>query len=293
MSRVAAAVRAGTREYRRTPVLVALLVVLPAYTVGVFALVAPDATVGVQTSGGVVSVPVSRATAAVTAPMAAALVAGVAGLFLLRGAGATDRRLVVAGCRPWQVVAARVALLVAVAATATVVAVGVARWAFAPESMAGFAAATFFAALAYGLVGLLAGLALGRLGGVYAVLFGTLVDLFVFQNPLATEAPAAARFLPGHYPVAMATDAAFGAGVAAGDLLGSLTVVGVLAAAGVVTGFAKLGGRRGHSAHSGCRPDGLDGRVPWVSRVAGARPPADRPRPSPEPLTGTQATLPR
>ncbi len=242
MSRVGAAVLAGAREYRRTPVLLALLVFLPAYTVGLFAVVAPDAEAVVHTGDGPVTVGLAEATPAFTAPMAAALVAGVAGLFLMRSAADTDRRLVVAGYRPWEVVAARAGLLVAVAGLATVVAVGVARVAFVPASLAGFAAAGFLAALSYGLVGLLAGLVVGRLGGVYVVLFGAMLDLFVFQNPLATDAPAAARFLPGHYPVAMATDAAFGSGVAVGDVVGSLVVVAVLGLAGVAGFYRTLGG---------------------------------------------------
>jgi hypothetical protein len=50
---------------------------------------------------------------------------------------------------------------------------------------------------------------LARITGVYLILFGSMIDLFIFQNPLATDAPAAAAVLPGHYPLRVAVAAAF------------------------------------------------------------------------------------
>lgn len=234
MTRVGFALRASLVEYRRTPVLVALLGFLPAYLVGVFAVVAPDTPAAVRTAAGTVRVPLSAAVPAFTAPMATALVAGVAGLFVLRSSAGADGRLVLAGYRPWQVVVARLGVLAVVAALATAVAVAVALWEFDPRSLPAFAAGTFAAALAYGTVGAVAGLFLGRLGGVYLVLFGALVDLFLFQNPLATDAPDVARFLPGHYPMAVATDAAFSGDVQSADLVGTGVVLAALGLVGVL-----------------------------------------------------------
>jgi hypothetical protein len=50
---------------------------------------------------------------------------------------------------------------------------------------------------------------LDRVLGVYLILFGAMVDLFVFQNPLATDTPVVAQALPGHYPVRVTMEAAF------------------------------------------------------------------------------------
>lgn len=231
MSRVTTAVEMGLREYRRTPVLLALLVFLPAYLVGLFALVAPDSPAAVHVGGETVRTELTTALPAFTAPMAAALVTGIAGLFLMRATADADARLVLAGYRPWQVVLARLGLLGTVSAVATVVAVAVARLFVTPAAIAWFVAAVFLTGLVYGAVGAVAGLVLGRLAGVYAILFGSMVDLFLFQNPLATDAPEVATYLPGHFPLTLAVDAAFAPGVDASAAAWSLGAVAVLTAA--------------------------------------------------------------
>lgn len=219
----------GLREYARTPVLLALLVFLPAYLVGVFTFVAPDSQVLVELpGGGTVETTLTEVFPAFTTPMAAALLAGVAGLFLMQSSVAADSRLVTAGYRARDVVLARLGLLLAVSAIGTLAAVGVMRLTFAPEHPLWFGTAVFLGALIYGLVGVLAGVLLDRLPGVYLVMFGSMIDLFLFQNPLATDAPTAAAFMPGHYPVTLAVEAGFGDAVDAGPLVGSLAVVGVL-----------------------------------------------------------------
>lgn len=231
MSTVATALLSGLRQYRRTPVLLALLVVLPAYAVGVFARIAPAGTVALHLPGDeTVRAGLPETLAVLMTPMAAALVGGVAGLFLLQSTAGADARLVIAGVRPHALVLARLGQLAVVGAVVTVVAVGVALTSVAPEHLGWFAAATVLGALTYGALGAVAGLVVDRLAGVYLVLFGSLVDLFLFQNPLATDAPDAAALLPGHYVVGPASDAAFGASVDAGLFGVGVAYLGVLTA---------------------------------------------------------------
>lgn len=122
----------------------------------------------------------------------------------------TDARLAIAGYRPHQIVLARlgllsaVGILVAVVATITLLLTG-----FMPDRLGWFVFATLLVALIYGLIGVLAGTVLDTLSGVYLLLFVPMIDLFLFQNPLATETPAVATYLPGHYPLALTIDAAF------------------------------------------------------------------------------------
>lgn len=232
MSRVGTALAMGAREMLRTPVLVALLVFLPAYMVGVIAQVAPEGRVALEVAGGeTVRTTLDVVMPVFTTPMVAALVTGIAGLFMMQSSAAADGRLVLAGYRSREVVAARVGLLVAVAGLATVASVELLGLVvFTPAHLAWFYAGVFLAALVYGAVGVLAGVLLDRLPGVYLVLFGSVVDLFLFQNPLATDRPAAARFTPGHYPLALANDAAFGAAVNAELLAGALAALAVVSA---------------------------------------------------------------
>lgn len=230
MTRVAAAFRSGATELRRTPLLLGLLVVAPAYVIYLFTAVAPDGPAVVHVSGESVRTTLPAAFPAFTTPMTAALLSGIAGLFLVGTATRADARLVVAGYRPGEVVLARLGLLVGVAAVATAVSVGVMLTAFDPERIALFVLGTGLTALVYGAVGVVAGLVLDRIAGVYLVLFGSMVDLFVFQNPLATDTHALARWLPGHYPLRVAMDAGFAGTVDPLDVALSLAVLGVLGA---------------------------------------------------------------
>lgn len=209
MTRVGTALRSGALELRRTPLLVALLVVAPAYVIYVFTLVAPDGPAVVHFGGDTVRTTLPKAFPAFTTPMTAALLTGITGLFLMQSAAVADSRLVVAGYRAHHVVLARLGLLTGVAAVATGVSVAVMLTALAPEHLGWFVLGTGLAALTYGMVGVIAGVLLDRLPGVYLILFGSMIDLFIFQNPLATDPPEVARLFPGHYPLRIVTEAGF------------------------------------------------------------------------------------
>ncbi|MHB9287834.1 hypothetical protein ACKVMT_12445 [Halobacteriales archaeon Cl-PHB] len=238
--RVASVLRAGATEFRRTPVLLALLVFLPAYAIGVFTLVAPEVQALVHLpGGGTVPVDLAEGFPAFTTPMTAALVTGIAGLFVMQGSADTDRRLVVAGFRARQVVLGRLGLLVGVAAVATAVAVGVMLVAFDPAHLGWYLLATVLTALTYGTVGVLAGLVLGKLAGIYLVMFGAMVDLFIFQNPLAAEAPPGSRVLPGHFPTNLAIEAGFAESVSMAPLTWSLAYLLGLAGLAMLAFYGK------------------------------------------------------
>lgn len=218
MTRVGTALRMGVTELRRTPLLLALLVMGPAYVIYVFTLVAPDGPAMVHLGEETVRTTLPKAFPAFTTPMTAALLTGIAGLFLMQTAETADARLVVAGYRASQVVLARFGLLVGVALVATGVSVGVMLTAFQPERLGWFVVGTALTALTYGMVGLLVGVLLNRLLGVYLILFGSMIDLFIFQNPLATDQPAMGAALPGHYPLRLAIEAGFTGTIALGDI---------------------------------------------------------------------------
>lgn len=232
--RIGAALASGARQYRRTPVLLALVVGLPAYAILVFAAVVPDSTAVVTIAGERISTSLGELVAAFMTPMTAALLTAIAGLFLMESA-TTDGRLVVAGYRSVEIVLARLGLLAIVSAAASAVALAVMSTTFTPERFVPFAAAVWLGALVYGMAGILVGTTLDRLPGIYLLLFGSMIDLFLFQNPLATEQRDLAVLLPGHYPMDAAMDAAFAGTVDAGTF-----GLGVLVLA-VLTGLGTLG----------------------------------------------------
>jgi hypothetical protein len=112
--------------------------------------------------------------------------------------------------------------------------------AFEPRHLGWYLLGTWLAALAYGMVGVLAGVLLDRLPGVYLVLFGSMVDLFVFQNPLATDTPDAATLLPGHCPLGIAMAGGFDVAVELVDLGWAVAVLALLTAVATVAFYREM-----------------------------------------------------
>lgn len=233
---VATAFEMGLREYARTPVLLALLVFLPAYFVGVLVFLLPDSAVPVEVAGrGTVALPSSQLYGILLVPLVCSLVGGIAGLFSMLTARDTDGRLAVAGYRPAQLLLARVGLLAVAGAVAAGVSLAVLSVEVVPQRLGWFAVASVLAGLTYGLVGALAGLVLSRLAGVYLLLFAPMVDVFFFQNPMVSDPHWFASYLPGHYVTEVAVDAGFSASVALEPLGWAILYLGVM---GVVTASA-------------------------------------------------------
>lgn len=234
MKKVFAMFRSGLEELKRTPLLIALLVFGPAYFIYFITLLAPSGSAIVHLGEETFQTTLSEAFPAFTTPMTAALLAWIAGLFLMETASSTDSRLVVAGFRTYQVILARLGLVAGIALVASGVSIGIMLTAFQPELLAWFIAGTTLNALIYGMIGLIIGVLLSRLLGIYLVLFGSMIDLFVFQNPLSVETPVLARILPGHYPLQLVMEAGFKGSISLADFgyalgyLCVLTLLGIL-----------------------------------------------------------------
>jgi hypothetical protein len=160
--------------------------------------VVPDGSVLVELPSGSTTAPLADAFAVTMAPMAAALVTGIAGLFLMHSAREADGRLALAGFRAPELVA-----VTGVATAVTLVFVS-------PENLGWFVAGAGLVAVIYGMVGILAGIALDRLPGVYLLLFGPTLDLFLFQNPTVLDPHPVSALLPSHYGMSLAVAGGFG-----------------------------------------------------------------------------------
>lgn len=232
--RVSTAVSMGVREFRRTPVLLALLAFLPAYIIGAFVLLVPDVDVPATIDGTRLTVPMTDFAAAFMTPVTVAILSGIVGLFLVQTSQAADDRLRLAGYTATDLVVSRVGTLGLGIVVVTMASVVVAVFAFTPESTVPFVAATLLVGLTYGILGVVVGIVLGRLGGVYVMLFSPMVDVLLFQNPLATDAPEWTKLLPSHYATNALFDAAFTSSIDVWDFGGAvaytvaLLVIGVL-----------------------------------------------------------------
>lgn len=238
LRRVITAARYGLREYRRTPILVALLVFLPAYFILAFRFALPDqaVTLPAGTLWPRVSTDLVTAYMALQLPLVGATFGGIAGLFLVRLTTDADRRLVIAGYRPTEVLAARFLVLGIAACLVTIAAVAVASTDFSPEHVDWFIAATLLATVTYGLLGVIAGRVLSTLAGVYLMLFAPALDIFLVQNPTIPGEPWFAPLLPGYHAVHLSLAATYATTIAAGDAIPALAylAVVVLIAGGVV-----------------------------------------------------------
>lgn len=219
--RVTTAVTMGLREFRRTPVLLGLLVVLPLYFIGGFMYIVPTASLPLSIGGETVTVSLSNFVAALMTPLTTGLLSGIVGLFLMQSSKAADDRLRLAGYRSRELVVSRVALLGVGGVIVSGVSLAVVLVGFTPRSIPGFILGTVLAALTYGVFGVIVGVALSRLSGVYVMLFTPIVDILLFQNPMATDSPLWVQALPGYYVTKATMDASFTTGVAWAKFIGA------------------------------------------------------------------------
>lgn len=240
--RLAGGLRYGFREYRRNAVLWVLLVGLPLAFITVGIAVTPDMPVPVELAENgrraVEILPLSEVHGASMASMTVAIVAGLAGLFVVSGSTEADRRLVLAGFGTRGVLLSRVGVITFAALLATAVSLAVTALSFSPREWVTFAIGTVLVALTYGMLGVMLGPLFGRLGGLYVMVLLPLMDTGLGQNPLFAS-PVWARFMPAYGSSRVVLDGAF---TATFDETGALALA--LAWLGVVTAIAVVVFRR-------------------------------------------------
>ena len=134
----------------------------------------------------------------------------IVGLFVVLGSAEADRRLVIAGFRPREVLAARLGVIALAATLVSAVALAVTAMSFTPQVWLTFALATLAIALTYGMIGVLLGPLVGRLGGLYLMFVLPFLDVGLAQNIMFDAAPPSwAAWMPGYGAVRVLVDGAF------------------------------------------------------------------------------------
>lgn len=249
-ARLAAGLRAGAREYRRNRVLWVLLVVVPAVFIGLAIAVTPDKLApvalvdGARHFAGLLSE--RRVHAATMVPVTSAFLAGMTGLFVVTGSAGGDRRLVLAGFRPREVLAGRLGVIGAATVLTTAVAVVVSGAWYPPRQWVVFAAANLLIAFTYAMVGVLVGPLTGRLGGLYLILLLAFIDVGLGQSVMFGPTPPAwGAFLPARGASRVLIDGAFTARFdQLGYLLLGLAWLTVFTAATTVVFARRTGSKR-------------------------------------------------
>lgn len=233
VARTRTATSMAFRDQLRRPLVLILLILLPAYVItkSVAETLGTPRRIGLP-DGVWVTTTMKDLHGAGMGGVVIAFAAALLGVFVMQSALQGDRRLVVAGYRPGETVVAR--LLVLLAATALVVTVSalVTALNFTPASWAPLITALVLLGLIYAALGALAGAALDKLAATYLMLFLVMTDLGVVQSPMFRETPGSgAVLLPGYGPSRVMYNGAFSQSFhATGELLLAL---GWLAALGV------------------------------------------------------------
>jgi hypothetical protein len=256
-----AGLRMGLRDYRRTPVLWALLVVVPAVFVLLSYAATPNRPISLAvTEAGrrtLRTFPMPEVHGATMGPIAVASLAALAGLFMVLDARSADQRLALAGLRVPALLASRLAVVGLAALVATTVSLAATATVTNPRQWGVYAAANLLVAASYGLIGVIIGPLVDRVTGVFIAFLAPFLDLGIGQSPMLRDHPAAwAHALPGYGPEQIMIGGAF---TPTFDetvplLISLVWLVGLVAAAAVVFRHAMATPRR--PVRGGARLDG-------------------------------------
>jgi hypothetical protein len=202
------------KEYRRNIALWVLLVGLPLFFISLAIAVTPEDPAPVElVENGESSISILTMTdvhGAIMVAVTVAFLAGLAGLFVVLGSAEGDRRLVLAGFKPREVLASRLGVITIAAVLVSAVALAVTAASFQPEIWITFTAATLAVALTYALIGVVIGPLAGRLGGLYLMFLLPFLDVGLAQNVMFDAAPPSwAAWMPAHGAVRVLIDGAF------------------------------------------------------------------------------------
>lgn len=216
--------RMGLNDWRRTPLLWLLLVAVPAVFILLSAAITPhDRTPVVVREGGVDVLAIMDPAVihpGTMAPEAIASLAALVGVFIVLDARAADRRLVLAGQRPFVAVATRMALVMLAAVIVTVVSLAVTATVFTAEQWGVYGLGSLVLAITYGLIGMLLGPIFGRVSGVFIAFLLPFIDLGLGQSPMLGGEPADwALWMPGYGGMRVLIDGGLTVGFDEGQLL--------------------------------------------------------------------------
>ena len=236
--RTATATAMGFRDQLRRPLVPILLVVVPAFIVLWSVAITTPESRRIELSGGVwVTTTMKALHGPEMAKFSVAFVAALVGVFVMRASLQGDRRLVVAGLRASEAVAARLLVLLTATTVAVVVATIAIALNFSPHSWPPVIGALVLTGLIYGGIGALVGVLLDKLAATYAILFLIAADLSVVQTPMFHASPSRfAPLLPGYGPTRVMLEGAFAPSFKAGVpmLIALAWVLGLSAAAYLV-----------------------------------------------------------
>ena len=190
------------RDQRRRPLVLILIVLVPAYVILWSVAETKPTPRTIELPGGEwVTTTMKALHGPGMAGLMIAFLAALVGVFVTHSALQGDRRLVLAGFTAREAVLAR--LLVMAAATLLAVAVSAAIMAivFTPASWLPVIGALVLMGLVYAAIGALVGALMDKLPATYLILFLIMTDLGVVQSPMFHATPVQFAWLLPGYPL--------------------------------------------------------------------------------------------
>jgi len=204
------------REFLRRRGMMLFMVLIPVMSFASVYVALPDTPVTLDAIENQVHVQVDLDQVAlfggVMALIYVAIMAGITGFYVMSSAVRTDRRLILAGCTPFELVTARCMVLLVLDVGIMALQLVIMAFFFIPIQLVPYALSLFWAAMVYGLYGaLFATLIRNELGGLLAVVFFANFDVGYFQLPGYSNFIDEwwLQILPGYFPVQLAIDAGF------------------------------------------------------------------------------------
>ena len=231
--------RMGWRDWRRTPVLWALLAVVPAVFILLSKAITPHGRTPVALrENGITRIAIvdpAEMHAGTMAPIAVASLATLVGVFVVLDSREGDRRLALAGARRTTVAATRLLLVLFATGVATTISLLVTAAVFDAAQWGVYAVGNALVAATYAFVGMLLGPVFGRVSSVFLAFLIPFLDLGIWQSPMLRGEPAGwAHWLPGYGGIRIVIDGAltahFDEATSLAAALGWLTVLGLAAA---------------------------------------------------------------
>jgi hypothetical protein len=224
------------RDLLRSRMVVLLLLIIPTLFLGLVVLTAGKSRVGFKLAAAagqpIVAVSERDESLIFVAAAAAGLLASYLALGLIQRHRQTQRRLILCGYRPTELVGAKLAVLVAVSVLIAGYVTALLAVVLRPERIWLLALGMVLAGLVYGCYGLLVGAIFHReLEGILFVVLLANIDAGWLQNPLyyaGAQNQAIIRALPAYFPTQLSMIGAFTHHAWLKALLGSLAYAVVL-----------------------------------------------------------------
>ena len=205
--------RMALRDWRRTPMLAVLLVLVPTVFILLADVITPDGhtPVTLREAGSTYTEMVNPAHihAGTMAPIAVGALAALAGISVVLDSRSADQRLVLAGQRPGVALTTRLGMIGLAAGLATAAALSATAMVFRPHQWPTFILANLLVAITYGLIGVVLGRVFGRVSATFLAFLVPFLDLGIGQSPMLDGEPRAwARYLPGYGSIRVMIDGA-------------------------------------------------------------------------------------